>query len=306
MTPEEIENREFLVSLRGYDREEVHAFLSLVADEMRELQSGAGGGPAATERSGVGEQTAAAEPADELAGLESQLESAEAGGQAAESGRAGPDTGAAAGSESESVPAPRSEVAPTQEAGEAPDQRSAAYDELTSATRSILEAAQNAGDEIRANAQEEADRQIREARAKAETLIADGERRREALESVVRSLDETRSSVAAELRGAGNRLERLVNELEPPHADDAGEDQLPSASAEPSAPAADAGGAGGPAAASVPASGNTGESNPRALGGGEAAGGTQAATSSGGQRAGQTPSRSDHEPMQGPVNQCRY
>lgn len=38
-TPEEIHGREFLVSLRGYDRAEVRAFLTEVADTVRELEA---------------------------------------------------------------------------------------------------------------------------------------------------------------------------------------------------------------------------------------------------------------------------
>jgi DivIVA domain-containing protein len=39
LTPEEITSREFLVSLRGYDRDEVHNFLEQVARHVRDLQS---------------------------------------------------------------------------------------------------------------------------------------------------------------------------------------------------------------------------------------------------------------------------
>jgi DivIVA domain-containing protein len=39
LTPEEIQAREFLVSLRGYDRDEVHSFLEQVARYVRDLQS---------------------------------------------------------------------------------------------------------------------------------------------------------------------------------------------------------------------------------------------------------------------------
>lgn len=38
LTPEDIENRDFLVSLRGYDRAEVRAFLADVAEQVRDLQ----------------------------------------------------------------------------------------------------------------------------------------------------------------------------------------------------------------------------------------------------------------------------
>ncbi|MGH8884271.1 MAG: DivIVA domain-containing protein [Egibacteraceae bacterium] len=39
LTPEEIQAREFLVSLRGYDRDEVHSFLEETAQQIRDLQS---------------------------------------------------------------------------------------------------------------------------------------------------------------------------------------------------------------------------------------------------------------------------
>ncbi|MBW3588506.1 MAG: DivIVA domain-containing protein [Actinobacteria bacterium] len=42
MEPEEIESKEFLVSLRGYDREEVDAYLRELADEIRRLSTSVG------------------------------------------------------------------------------------------------------------------------------------------------------------------------------------------------------------------------------------------------------------------------
>ena len=42
MEPEEIESKEFLVSLRGYDREEVDAYLRELADEIRQLSTNIG------------------------------------------------------------------------------------------------------------------------------------------------------------------------------------------------------------------------------------------------------------------------
>jgi DivIVA domain-containing protein len=35
-TPEEVENKEFLTTMRGYDKEEVDAFLRAVASDYRE------------------------------------------------------------------------------------------------------------------------------------------------------------------------------------------------------------------------------------------------------------------------------
>lgn len=46
-TPEDIEAREFLVSLRGFDRAEVRAFLSDVADQVRDLEARVQAGEAA-------------------------------------------------------------------------------------------------------------------------------------------------------------------------------------------------------------------------------------------------------------------
>lgn len=57
LTPEEIQSREFLVSLRGYDRDEVHAFLDEVAAEFGALLDRTDGSAAAP----PGEPAAAAE-----------------------------------------------------------------------------------------------------------------------------------------------------------------------------------------------------------------------------------------------------
>ena len=42
LTPEEIQNKDFLISLRGYDKDEVESFLGRVADDYRELVRGGG------------------------------------------------------------------------------------------------------------------------------------------------------------------------------------------------------------------------------------------------------------------------
>lgn len=38
--PEDIETKEFVVALRGYDKDEVHDFLKAVAEELREVRAG--------------------------------------------------------------------------------------------------------------------------------------------------------------------------------------------------------------------------------------------------------------------------
>ena len=53
-SPEEIESKEFLVVLRGYDKDEVGSFLRSVADDVRSLndQIAQGGNGASAELSG--------------------------------------------------------------------------------------------------------------------------------------------------------------------------------------------------------------------------------------------------------------
>ena len=49
ISPEEVENKQFLMSMRGYDKDEVHAFLSQVAQDYRTvLESKGGNGAVAT------------------------------------------------------------------------------------------------------------------------------------------------------------------------------------------------------------------------------------------------------------------
>lgn len=158
LTPEEIEQREFLVSLRGYDRDEVHAFLTQLAEQMRELRA----------------QVNAGAPA-----------SAEAPAQPAAADTSAADT-------------------------------SAMFAEIARETQRILEAAQEAGTEMKRKARQDADRELQAARSEAAKLIAEGERRREAIEQVVASLDEARSAVSNDLRQVGRTLEAVLRDLAPP------------------------------------------------------------------------------------------
>ncbi len=60
LTPEEIQSREFLVSLRGYDRDEVHAFLDEVAESFAELLTD--GGTSTPSAPAQAEESVAVEP----------------------------------------------------------------------------------------------------------------------------------------------------------------------------------------------------------------------------------------------------
>jgi DivIVA domain-containing protein len=150
LTPEEIRAREFLVSLRGYDRGEVQAFLGDVADQVRQLQ-------------------------ERLAHLESA-----GGGERAES-------------------------------GDLPSR----FADLGRETQRILDTAQEAGDALRRQAKQEADRQLQEARAHTARLVAEGERRRDAIERVVAGLEEARAGLADDLRGMGRTIEQALRDFAP-------------------------------------------------------------------------------------------
>lgn len=165
LTPEDITSRSFLVSLRGYDRDEVHAFLAQVADEVRDLL----------------------ERVDEL-----------------EEAATAP-AGAPGASEAEPAPAP--------EAAATPPTPSDLFAEIGKETQRILEAAQHAGEDLRKSAKEDADRELKTARAEATRIIAEGERRREAIEESVAQLTAARGALAGELREVGRSVERALRDL---------------------------------------------------------------------------------------------
>ncbi|HEU4480513.1 MAG TPA: DivIVA domain-containing protein [Actinomycetota bacterium] len=56
LTPEEIQNKDFLISLRGYDKDEVESFLSRVADEFRDALRGGGEGGSADPFQDLGQE----------------------------------------------------------------------------------------------------------------------------------------------------------------------------------------------------------------------------------------------------------
>lgn len=140
LTPEQIESREFLVSLRGYDRDEVHAFLNEVAETVRGLAKGSGAVVTGSDPSEV-------------------------------------------------------------------------FAQIASETQRILEAAQEAGEDIKRRAHQEADREIKQARTRASKLIADGERRRERLEADLVEMQKARDALADSLRGVGRSLEQALRGL---------------------------------------------------------------------------------------------
>ncbi len=164
LTPDEIRSREFLVSLRGYDRDEVHSFLDHVAKHVRDLHL--------------------------------QVETLQAGRSASQSVLAPAEPALAP---------PLYDVADT----------NAFFEDLGKTTQRILEAAHEAGSEIQRKARNEADCELAAARAHAEKLIAEGQRRREVIEGVVRMLEEHRAALAENLRGVALNIEQVLTDLAP-------------------------------------------------------------------------------------------
>ncbi|MGH8908133.1 MAG: DivIVA domain-containing protein [Egibacteraceae bacterium] len=160
LTADEIRAREFLVSLRGYDRDEVHGFLDQIAKDVRDLQT--------------------------------QVETLQTGHYApmpAEPALAPP------------LPA----VADT----------NAFFEDLGKTTQRILEAAHEAGSEIQRRARNEADREVAEACSHSGKLIAEGQRRREVIESVVRMLEDRRAALVEDLRGLARVVDQVLADLAP-------------------------------------------------------------------------------------------
>jgi DivIVA domain-containing protein len=220
LTPEDITSRSFLVSLRGYDRDEVDSFLQQVADEVEALrtrveqlesapQTAASSPPAATP---VADETATAAPSTADAsdmfaqiGRETQriLEAAQSAGE---------ELRRAAQEETEelrrSVEAEVEQLRRSAQA-EVEQLRSTAEEETAELRRLATEET----DELRRVTQLETSREVKQARRDAARIIADGERQREAIDAVVAELLRARHSLAEELRELGRSVERTLRDL---------------------------------------------------------------------------------------------
>jgi DivIVA domain-containing protein len=167
LTPEEIQSREFLVSLRGYDRDEVHAFLDEVAEAFAQLRAQAGVAPA---------------PA----------------------------------------PAAAPEPAPRAPEPVAPEPAVSPFAAIGAETQRILEAAQEAGEEIRKRAQAEADTARRDALAEADKAVTALREQAAATQSQIDILEQRRDELADRLRQARETVDLALLEV-----DGAGEEPEP-------------------------------------------------------------------------------
>lgn len=235
LTPEDIRTRSFLVSLRGYDREEVSSFLDEVAALVEQLQSGdAPPRPTAPAEQPIEQAT---EPSELFAqiGQETQriLEAAQqAGGElrrkAQEESEAmrrqaqAETTELRERTESETAELRQrteAETAQLRESTEAEvaEQRRTAEAETAELRRRTEEETQAAraqaeqeAEQLRQQVKAEAEREVKDARARATKLIADGERRRETMEREMADLIQTRERTIEQLREIGRTLERTL------------------------------------------------------------------------------------------------
>ncbi len=183
LTPEDIQSREFLVSLRGYDRDEVHAFLDEVAEDFASLlgRSGVAAAPATDDA-----------PAADDAAVEAD---AEDGDEAVE----------------EATPEPVVEPAPEPAP---PADAMASFAAIGAETQRILEAAHAAGEEIRRKAETEAE-SLRESRLKDAQDEVDGLREQAAaIRKQIDDLEGRRDELANRLRQAKETVDLALLEVE--------------------------------------------------------------------------------------------
>lgn len=184
-TPEDIAERRFLVTLRGYDREQVNEFLLDVADRVAELESR---NKELEVRNG--------QLATQVANLRKEIEQAQ---------RAGAEATAA----SESRPAEPASAEPAVPEAAVPVRPFAALGEET---QRILEAAQEAAAGIARKARQDADRHLQEARQSTARMIADAERRRDQIDETVSGLEQRRKALAGELAKIGRTIEQVLSQ----------------------------------------------------------------------------------------------
>ena len=181
VTPDEIASRQFLVGLRGFDRDEVTAFLTELADEIRERD-------------------------ERIARLETETrEAVRRADMAAQSDK---DMLGSLASETRRI------IQAAEEAGAAIRLR-AEEDAKTvgEQTHRIVQTAEDAAQNIRRRAEEETRKELDEARQRATTIVVEGERRRDAINVEIRQLEEARDRLSEELRDAIEKVGATIGVL---------------------------------------------------------------------------------------------
>lgn len=186
MDPEEIENRQFLVSLRGYARDEVETFREEVAQEIKILRK---------QLTKANSELSHANT--ELARVKEQL--AETSVQLAEQR-----------SKQAPVPEPQShEPAPAED-------RASVFRLVGQETERILLAAEQAAEQIHDRAVAESAEIMADARMKVEQSLAEFEAARRAAEEDFAGIRDSRAMVASQLEDIRRRLEETIGRLRVP------------------------------------------------------------------------------------------
>lgn len=178
LTPEEISSRQFLISLRGYDRDEVQTFLQDVAQDFAQLQR-------------------------RIRELEDQIHAA----------RSYPATASQDQSASSAVPA-REGPTNTRDAFRALGEETTRV--LVAAEESAQEIRRRAEDRARHDleqARREAREEVQSARRTAGKIVVDAERRRDAIADDVRELEAVRDELMQDLREAMKGVQAAVRRM---------------------------------------------------------------------------------------------
>ncbi|CAN5898535.1 hypothetical protein BH23ACT12_BH23ACT12_14600 [soil metagenome] len=186
MDPEEIENRQFLVQLRGYARDEVESFREEVAQEIKILRKQLT--KATSDLSHANTQLGTAKA--QLAQTAAQLEE--------ERSRRAPD--------------PQSQVS---EAAPVED-RTAMFRMVGQETERILLAAEQAAEQIHDRAEKEAAELLADTRLRVERSLAKFDAARRAAEEDFAGIRDSRSMVASQLEDIRRRLEETISRLRVP------------------------------------------------------------------------------------------
>ncbi len=188
MDPEEIENRQFLVQIRGYARDEVEAFREEVAQEIKIL------------RKQLTKATSDLSHANsELANAKARL--AEANAQLAEE---------------RSKPAGQPEAkSPEPEAPPAVD-RASMFHMVGQETERILLAAEESAEQIHEQALKESAELMADTRMRVERSLAEFDAARRAAEEDFAGIRDSRSMVASQLEDIRRRLEETISRLRVP------------------------------------------------------------------------------------------
>jgi hypothetical protein len=185
MDPEEIEKRQFIVSLRGYARDEVESFREEVAQEIKILRKQLTKAISDLSHANT-----------ELSNVKSQL--SEANAQLAEE---------------RSRPAPEPEP---KDAEAAPEDRASVFRMVGQETERILLAAEQAADQIHERAVAESAAIMSDARTKVEQSLAEFEAARRAAEEDFAGIQDSRAMVASQLEDIRRRLEETIGRLRVP------------------------------------------------------------------------------------------